>query len=122
MINFTQIISSIKSALPSTAPRRIVSIHLGSHSIKGIVAKRSGKKATIISSAETEIDTGGIHDLSMVGRALSTVLNTLETDVKQAVIVTDRVKFLAGELAIPLGAKLSDEKLSAAVAREAVRE
>ena len=118
MINFTQIISSIKSALPSTAPRRIVSIHLGSHSIKGIVAKRSGKKATIISSAETEIDTGGIHDLSMVGRALSTVLNTLETDVKQAVIVTDRVKFLAGELAIPLGAKLSDEKLSAAVAWE----
>ena len=118
MINFTEIISSIKSVLPSTAPRRIVSIHIGTHSIKAVVVKRSGKSAVVISSAETEIDSGSIYDISKVGRSLSAVLNALETDVKQAIIVTDRVKFLAGELAIPPGTKLSDEKLSAAVAWE----
>ena len=118
MLNLTRIISSLKSVFPSTGPRKIISIHLGMNSVKAVVVKRKGKKAVIVSSAEIKTDPDALYDISKTGRAISSILNDLGSNVKQGIIVTDRVKFLASELAIPPGIKLSEERLSAAVAWE----
>ncbi len=100
-------------------PRKIVlSIHIGKKSVKAITVKRTGKKAVIVSSAEVETEPDAVYDINKTGRALSNVLNELGSDAKHGIIVTERVKFLASELAVPRGTKLSEDKLSAAVAWE----
>jgi len=111
-------LEKLKSILPSTAPRKIVSIHIGKNSVKAIAVKRTGKKVSIVSSAEVETEPDAVYDINKTGRALSNVLNELGSSARQGIIVTERVKFLASELAVPRGTKLSEDKLSAAVAWE----
>ncbi len=108
----------LKSVIPSTAPRKLISIHIGKNSVKAIAVKRTGKKAVIVSSAEVETEPDAVYDINKTGRALSNVLNELGSGAKQGIIVTGRVKFLASELAVPPGTKLSEDKLSAAVTWE----
>ena len=111
-------LEKLKSVFPSIAPRKLISIHIGKNSVKAITVKRTGKKVSIVSSAEVETEPDVVYDINKTGRALSTVLNELGSIARQGIIVTERVKFLASELPVPPGTKLSEDKLSAAVAWE----
>lgn len=118
MINISGIFSALRSRLPSTSPKKVISIHIGRHSLKGVVVRRDGKRVVIVSAAQVEIDTDAAYDMNKIGRALSSLLNELGSYPKAGIIVTEQVKFLASELGIPPGKKLPEDRLTAAVAWE----
>ncbi|MBW1741281.1 MAG: hypothetical protein JRJ42_09150 [Deltaproteobacteria bacterium] len=118
MTNISGIFSALRSRVPSTSPKKVISIHIGRNSLKAVVVRRDRKRLVIVSAAQVETDTEATYDLNKIGRALSNLLNELGSYPKDGIIVTDQVKFLASELPIPPGKKLPEERLAAAVAWE----
>jgi Tfp pilus assembly protein PilN len=114
---FLRVPEFLKNA-PLALPREVISIDIGSGSLKAVVVRRKGKKITLVSAMQTstEIDAG--YDINRIGRFLGGLLQKAGAYPKQAVVVTDRVKFLASELNISPEKKLPEDRLLAAVVWE----
>jgi len=114
---FPNLASGVSGIFLPGSVNEILSIDLGRRSLKGVVLKKRGKRAHLLSVKEKELKSPA-HEINEIVRELGSLLRELEPFPKHVVIVTDHVKFLASELNLPRGKKLPAERLIAAVAWE----
>ena len=105
-------ITRIRDRFIPFLPRQVVVIDLGKSSIKLVAAKQKREGMVISSCAEVDRSTDDVyHDLE-------SLLSKEEFSSGAAVIVTDQARFLASELNMPSGGKISADKLLAAASWE----
>lgn len=115
--NLASGLSGICSRFLPGSVNQILSIDLGRRSVRGVVVKKRGRKAHLVSAREVELKNPA-YEIDEIARELGSLLREFEPCPKHIVIVTDHVKFLASELNLPRGKKLPAERLMAAVAWE----
>ena len=89
-------------------PKQVVAIELGLNAIRVVKVKKEGERALVLSTATLERSG---EDISL---DIERLLKGKGEFKGSGIIVTDQVKFLAGELNIGGAEKLSDDKLNAA--------
>ena len=89
-------------------PKQVVAIELGLNAIRVVKVKKEGERAVVLSSARIE------RSGEDVFRNMGKLLKGNGEFRGPGIIVTDQVKFLAGELNMGGAEKLSDDKLNAA--------
>jgi len=89
-------------------PKQVVAIELGQNAIRVVKVKKDGERAVVLSSARLQ------RSGEDVFRDMRKLLKGNGEFKGSGIIVTDQVKFLAGELNMGGAEKLSDDKLNAA--------
>ena len=101
--------TKLKFSLPwKHLPGRVLSMELADHAIRAVVLEKTGSRVSVVHAAAKERTGAGIAgDIEALTGALGGYKGN-------AVVVSDRVRFLAGELAFKDADKLSQEKIDEA--------
>ncbi len=97
-----------RSKLPGQVSGRLLSLELGEQVLRGVVLKTSGNGAEILHAAAHQRTSEDIAE------DLSVLLGSLGGYRGKAILVTDQVRFLAGELSFRDAEKLPREKINEA--------
>ncbi len=108
-------LTKLKNLISFFKKDEILAIDLGGDAIRAVVAKKEGKKVSILATAEGSKSL----QLTLDSPQIEGLLKKLGKYPKRAVLVSQEVKFLASELPMSVSTKLSSVKLQEAVRWEA---